>query len=341
MVRVIGIFLVSDGVIAELDPTAHNFWKSMFEDHKIVTQLPSMAIRDDGEKFKSSIYGEVILDCKGATVLGDGYMSDTFAIRGQIVGGSSYDTFVKVSNCFPNMTPISRFLNHPFQILPVNKLLRQAASFMKVHDREIGMYGFLFQNLQKVREEAGLSANDIPLDVPESYYVHVGEVDDTETVIAIEELKGQGYVMADKMTGLDPHHVKLALSSLAHYHALSIAFLRKHVAADGETWALPSGLQFLNEPSPYEQTPPEMMESFMKNSVDLMRLLGREDVTTTIPFFFYDHIPIQILKIGFRTPYLLRGSRKKCRNSLNERVFPDLDHWLALHTVISGTTSKL
>ena len=78
----------------------------------------------------------------------------------------------------------------------------------------------------------------MPLDVPEGFYAHIDDTDDTKTVVVIEELKHQGYTMIDKHAGADAHHVKLALTSLANYHALTIALLRKHLAPDGKQFCI-------------------------------------------------------------------------------------------------------
>ena len=152
---------------------------------------------------------------------------------------------------------------------------------LKIHNREIAMYGGLFPQLQKLKNEAGLSADQVPLDVPNSYYVNVDENDGTGTgtVIVMEELKGPGFVMVEKVNGCDFEHAKLSLTSLAHYHALTIAFLRKHVTREGETVVYPSVVDFLNQPSPNEMMPIELIKGPFENSVKLMNLVGRHDVS--------------------------------------------------------------
>ncbi len=170
--------------------------------------------------------------------------------------------------------------------------MRAMATSMTLHDREIEMYGSFFQVLEKLREESGLTAKDVPLDVPEGFYAHIDDTDDTKTVVVIEELKHQGYTMIDKHAGADAHHVKLALTSLANYHALTIALLRKHLAPDGKTVLYPPGAEFMAQPSGFESNTIEMMEPFIKQIENLLERLDRPIVRklTKKLKLFPDHI---------------------------------------------------
>ena len=65
----------------------------------------------------------------------------------------------------------------------------------------------------------------IPPDVPDVYYTHIedlvaGETDGSGTCTLLENLKAEGYRMADKLEGADYRHCHMALTSLAHYHRL-------------------------------------------------------------------------------------------------------------------------
>jgi len=90
--------MVNTGVKKELEITPKDFWKSMFEEHKLSANLVTITSSAEGEqKFKNSVHGDVLIKCKQATILGDGYMSDTFTLHGHTTDGSSYNAFVKVS----------------------------------------------------------------------------------------------------------------------------------------------------------------------------------------------------------------------------------------------------
>lgn len=182
----------------------------------------------------------------------------------------------------------------PCQVLPSNSGLRLVASNMKIHDREVSMYHGFFKLLEQLRDESGVTAKEIPLDIPESYYVHV-DMDDKDqkgTVVVIEELKCQGYTMIDKQTGADPLHVKQALTSLANYHALTITFLRKHLASDGQSIVYPPGSEFLNEKTIYEIIPPEEAYATLKTLPKLMTLLKNEDVNMPLIIHQFIFIPL-------------------------------------------------
>ena len=73
------------------------FWNTIFEECNIGTKLGDIVPRgEEGQSFKTSNFGDVLVTCKPATVLGDGFMSDTFAIHGKTNDGTSYDAFAKV-----------------------------------------------------------------------------------------------------------------------------------------------------------------------------------------------------------------------------------------------------
>ena len=92
-----------------------------------------------------------------------------------------------------------------------------------------------------MRKAKGLKEADIPLHVAEPYYVNMtltedGKSFDSSTVYVLQELKSKGYRMnplAATPAGIDSDHARLAVLTLANYHALSIARLRQLKKADG------------------------------------------------------------------------------------------------------------
>ncbi len=154
------------------------------------------------------------------------------------------------------------------------------------------MYGNFFEMLRKIRKDSGCTAAEIPLDVPEAYYVHLDDQDPSGTTVSLEDLKSQGYTTANKNTGLDVDHIKRVLASLAHYHALTIAFLRKHSTSDGHQ--LPASAEFLNESAAFEKLSRNCAEPWNKANKDLMRLCDREDVRFLVPLLFTTR-PVTVL----------------------------------------------
>lgn len=139
------------------------------------------------------------------------------------------------------------------------------------------MYCSFFPLLVQLKKELGIAMEHLPLDVPESFYGRIDTKDPSGTFVVVEELKSQGYVMIDKRTGSDFNHAKLALTSLANYHALTMAFLRKYRGPDGQI-KYPTGVEFLNEASAPESIPTEITYGWLKSHIELMKLLGRQDV---------------------------------------------------------------
>ena len=155
---------------------------------------------------------------------------------------------------------------------------------MRVHNREIAMYQTFFDLLRQFRSSAGLSADQIPLDVPAVYYTHE-DLDGSGTVMIMEDLRCEGFGMIDKINGSDYEHATLALTSLAHYHALSIAFVRKYVSADGSSVDYPAGAEFLAEKSAFEDIV-DIVHQWIKTHIELMRKMDREDVWHCVQYKF-------------------------------------------------------
>ena len=143
------------------------------------------------------------------------------------------------------------------------------------------MYVHFFPSIERTIDSDLLKRDGITLDVPKCYYVNIEEASDSEaggtaTVVVLEELKSLGYQMADKVKGADYNLAVTALTSLAHYHALTIHFLRNHIK-DG---TLPEPVAFLNDRSTYKSMQADTSRYFT-SQIELMTLLDQEDVNMT------------------------------------------------------------
>lgn len=103
------------------------------------------------------------------------------------------------------------------------------------------MYHHFFVLLREMHAD-----HPIPLNVPDCYYTHSeeavkGETDGSGTCILLQDLKAENYSMANKTQGADYRHCHMALTSLAHYHALTVNALRN--------WKDPSTCQLSNNPT--------------------------------------------------------------------------------------------
>lgn len=157
--------------------------------------------------------------------------------------------------------------------------MREAAYESHAHHREISMYRDLFEALRRIKGDLS-----IPLDTPELYYGAVeekvkGGPDGTGTCILIEDLREHGYRMADKYEGADNEHVRLALTSLAHFHALTNAALRKWTDPEtGELSRLPSSMEFLLEKTFYDINPADVIKEWVDMFTDFTKDVKRPDV---------------------------------------------------------------
>ena len=170
--------------------------------------------------------------------------------------------------------------NEMEQVLPSNSVMLNMAKEGNLYDRETAMYSVAFNELNQVRQEAGLSKEDVPLQVPSVYYVHIEEAGDSnglETCVLMQDLSTSGFRMTDKHAGCDDDHVRLALYSLANFHALSMAALKKWTDGDGRV-VLPPAMQFMTGKSIVDNFKSEHMVAWFKPMADRMRNNDRPEV---------------------------------------------------------------
>jgi len=189
-------------------------------------------------------------------------MSDTFIVTATMDDETSFGGFVKV--------------------LPSNSIMQTMALEAKVYNREIDMYNSMFDQLRQIRLEAGLSEEDLPLDIPNVYYVHLkdkskGENDTLDTCVLLEDLSAEGFRMANKYEGCDDAHVRVALQSLANYHALSIAGLKKWKSRDGSV-NVPPAIDFILEKTMIELMTNDLRRAWLNPYSKLLGEAGREDL---------------------------------------------------------------
>jgi hypothetical protein len=170
----------------------------------------------------------------------------------------------------------------PLKVLPSNSFLRQAAYEARTHHREINMYHNFFRVIREMHAD-----QPIPLDVPDVYYTHIeeivpGETDGSGICTLLEDLKAEGYRMADKVEGADYRHCHMALTSLAHFHALTISAVRKWKdPATGELSNIPPTAKFLvDEKTFFEYGMVKYVENFSKCIVEFTQEVERPDVST-------------------------------------------------------------
>ena len=159
-------------------------------------------------------------------------------------------------------------------------MLRVIAYEARTHHREMDVYQNFFGLLREMHP-----GQPIPLDVPDVYYTHIEEMvpggaDGSGTCTLLEDLKAEGYLMADKVEGADYQHCQIALTSLAHYHALTISAVRKWKdPSTGELSNIPPVAKFIVDGNTmYDIGALQMMQDSSKNVIEFAKDVERPDV---------------------------------------------------------------
>jgi len=234
-------------------------WKSIYEQENVAPRTAEIAAESDGITFDLESYGKVQLLVKPASALGDNYMSDTYYNTAVLSNGVQHRAFVKV--------------------LPSNPLLRAGATNFQVYDREIASYCHLHPLLRQIRNEAGLTHEDLALQVPEIYYTSLdgtkGNGKESSTVVVMEELSSQGFKMIDKHVCCSAEEAKMTLAALANYHALTFMMLRKYQNPDG-SHSLPPSVDYVLHPYNFKKVVLPILSASVPLYIKMMRHYGHE-----------------------------------------------------------------
>ena len=159
--------------------------------------------------------------------------------------------------------------------------MREAASQLNVYNQEIGSYCHLFPLLRQIRDQAGLTNEELPLDVPEIYYTNLdekkGNDEENSTVVVMEELSSQGFAMIDKHVGSSLEEAKVVLAALANFHALSFTLLRQYTNEDG-SYSLPKSIEFVIPEGGMEHVMATMTTTNIPVHIKMLKHFGHEKV---------------------------------------------------------------
>ncbi|EFX85098.1 hypothetical protein DAPPUDRAFT_314376 [Daphnia pulex] len=245
------------------------FWTTLFKEKKLASQLASLATEHvNGITFDDiPQFGHLHVKVGSGSKIGDNFQSDKFIVTAQITPPNARDDTSRYT--------LSTFV----KVLPSNPFMRQMACESRSHPREINIYQNFFGLLREMQVD-----QLIPLDVPDVYYTHLeeivqGESDGSGTCTLLENLKAAGYRMADKVEGIDYRHCHMALTSLAHYHALAISAMRKWKdPSTGELSHIPPSAKFIEEKTFIEVGILKMVENASKSFLDFAQEVERPDL---------------------------------------------------------------
>ncbi|PSN39081.1 hypothetical protein C0J52_07357 [Blattella germanica] len=115
------------------------------------------------------------------------------------------------------------------KLVPESPFLRKLFDIENTFWKEVRIYTLVSPAYNKLQKEKGISENEI-LDIFPKYYgsrcnkENDDNIDADETaVLLLENLKISGYETPDRRKGFNLKHMEMAVSSLAKFHALSIA----------------------------------------------------------------------------------------------------------------------
>ena len=174
-------------------------------------------------------------------------------------------------------------------------MMREAAWGGGVYVREIGVYRDLLPILKEIRGDKW-----IPLDASKLYYARSDDKD--HTCLLLEDLKAKGYRVTDKVHGCDYQHALLTVTSLANYHALTMAAMRQWKHKDPITGKItvnyPDGVKFLAEKTILEADPVFFVKGWLGKYIEFTQDLQRPDVikfSKNFPSFNWNSSPTYCL----------------------------------------------
>jgi hypothetical protein len=112
--------------------------------------------------------------------------------------------------------------------LPPGNVVQKLLSDMKGFEKELQMYAATLPAMHRALKDA--PANEEWLSLSARYFPSK-----RQNIIVLEDLQHLGYKMANRQTGLDLEHCKMALKALARFHAASLA-LHKADPSSMETY---------------------------------------------------------------------------------------------------------
>jgi hypothetical protein len=169
--------------------------------------------------------------------------------------------------------------------MPSNIFLKASAVSQRLYDREVGIYNQFHPLLRKFRSDVGLNYSDVPLNVPDIYYTNLFTTSDGRgkencpIVLVLEDLQSQGFSMADKRVGCTFQEAQATLTTLASYHALSIAVTRQWKTSSGD-YALPEQLSFVREGTLFDAKGCEMLGTTVPIYIEIMRKMGHVEAAS-------------------------------------------------------------
>ncbi|OXA44686.1 hypothetical protein Fcan01_20682 [Folsomia candida] len=143
--------------------------------------------------------------------------------------------------------------------MPKNALRVKEINDMTAFVKEVNMYTQVIPEMIKFQEDKGLERSQIYSGWPTCFVTFQDGLND---YLAMEDLRREGFYVADRINGLTPPQISLVLLNLAQFHAISYAQFA------GDRTAIMSKYPWLKERlfPPLDKADPNMI-SWMKSSL--------------------------------------------------------------------------
>lgn len=141
---------------------------------------------------------------------GDGFMATMVNIK--VSGKRNLDGVTKADDV----------LNLICKLLPTNVARREMFNSENVFKREVTMYNTILPIFARFQEEKGLTAENGFFDYPKCYYA-ISDAKTDRHVIIMDDLRPLGFLLWDKLQPIAYENVRLLMTALGRYHALSFA----------------------------------------------------------------------------------------------------------------------
>ncbi|OXA61818.1 uncharacterized protein LOC110856263 [Folsomia candida] len=218
----------------------------------------------------------VSYSAKLGTKTGDNFMSIIYSADILFTNSSSSEEKLEVM--------IKTMPKNEFRVEELNKV----AAFTK----EVNMYAHVLPEMVRFQKEQKIEDVEIMADWPACLASFSnGGIDD---FVAMGNLRGKGYKMADRIKGLDHPQILLVLSTLAKFHAISFA----QFGGDGAK--IMSTYPFLEEkmfpdPAELEHSLKDYFKSLLRCEVKVLRDSGHEKEAEILALFCRDDIDVTLL----------------------------------------------
>ncbi|CAL8099548.1 unnamed protein product [Orchesella dallaii] len=246
----------------------------------------------------------VDFQAKQGTIAGDNYMSIMYSLNINLENETSGD---------------SKLLPIMLKVLPRNefrlKMIRDANIFV----RDVNMYKMVLPAMEKFQREVGLEEEDIIKPWPKCYAC---ETDGENDFLAMEDLKADGFKMANRKEGLDLDHCKLFITTLAKFHAISFAMFQGDYDAILEKypWLLESMYNEEKIPDPFKH----FIQATFSQHANMLKDMGEEEASSFVGKIYNDdYFKNLFALIGAKVPLAVIGHGDCWTNNLMFRYDPD------------------